>query len=251
VRVAVLSDIHGNWEALSTVFDDIDRRGIESVYCLGDSVGYGPDPERCLDWVRDRCSLVLLGNHEEALLSPPIGFHSLAREAIGWTRQRLLSPWPNPFRMMRYRRFLQSLPRQARAERCFLVHGSPRDPTAEYLLAREFLLISDEIVQEFFSFEEPVCFAGHTHMPCVFSANRLVYPAGEDGQEVPIEGDKLIVNVGSVGQPRDRDPRACYVEFTGDLVVYHRLSYDIDKTQAKILDRGLDGRLAERLAYGL
>ncbi len=251
MTTAIISDIHGNWEALKAVAGDIKDREIERVYCLGDVVGYGPDPDRCLDWVRQHCDVVLLGNHEEALLTPPIGFHSLAREAIGWTRKRLLSPWPRLFRTIRYRRFLRSLPRKANVAGCFLVHGSPRDPTSEYMLAREFLLVNDDVVQEFFSFDEPICFTGHTHMPCVFSRPRLVYPAGEDGQVVDIEEEKLILNVGSVGQPRDRDPRACYVEFSDNHVTYHRLSYDIDKTQAKILDHGLDGRLAERLAYGL
>ena len=251
MTTAIISDIHGNWEALSVVFADIEARGIERIFCLGDVVGYGPDPDRCLNFVRERCAVVLRGNHEEALLRPPIGFHSLAREAIRWTRQRLLSTWPNPFRMWRYRRYLRSLPREAHMEGCYLVHGSPRDPTSEYLLAREFLLVDDVIADEFFRFAEPVCFSGHTHMPCVFTASRLVYPAGEDGQQIPVEDEKLIINVGSVGQPRDRDPRACYAEFTGDRVIYHRLSYDIEQVQAKILDCGLDGRLAERLAYGL
>ena len=88
MTIAIISDIHGNWEALSAVIEDVERRGIDSVYCLGDVVGYGPDPELCLGWVREHCPIVLLGNHEEALLKPPVGFHSLAREAIGWTRQR-------------------------------------------------------------------------------------------------------------------------------------------------------------------
>jgi len=253
VTIAIISDIHGNWEALSAAAQDIEKRGIERIYCLGDVVGYGPDPELCLDWVRERCEIVLMGNHEEALLSPPVGFHSLARQAIIWTRKRLLDLWPHPFRARSYRRFLRSLPRKASGEGCLLVHGSPRDPTSEYMLPREFPFATDEMLEEFFAFEEPICFTGHTHMPCVFKKNRFVYPAGEDGQEVKLEeGEKLIVNVGSVGQPRDRDPRACYVEFEpGSGLTYHRLNYDLETTQAKILHRGLDGRLAERLSYGL
>ena len=251
MRSALVSDIHGNWEALCAVAADIDRRSIETVYCLGDIVGYGPDPDLCLDFVRQRCRIVLLGNHEEALLRPPIGFHSLAREALGWTRQRLFSPWAHPLRSFRYARFLRSLPRKASADGCLLVHGSPREPTSEYLLAREFLLLDEPVLAELFAFPEPICFTGHTHMPCVFAADRIASPGGVDGQEIPLESRKLIVNVGSVGQPRDRNPRACYVEFTGDRVIFRRLEYDLDKTRAKILERGLDGRLAERLAYGL
>jgi diadenosine tetraphosphatase ApaH/serine/threonine PP2A family protein phosphatase len=240
-----------NLEALTAVLADIDGRGIDRILCLGDVVGYGPDPDRCLDLVRERCRIVLMGNHEEALLRPPVGFNPLAREAIGWTRQRLLSRWPHPLRMLRYRRFLGSLPRMAHVEEGLLVHGSPRDPTSEYLLPREFLFVTDDVIEELFAFEERLCFNGHTHMPCVFTPDKLVSPAGRDGQEIGLEDEKLIVNVGAVGQPRDRDPRSCYVEFTGDRVIYHRVSYDIEETQAKILDRGLDGRLAERLPYGL
>ena len=248
---AIVSDIHGNWEALQRVFEDIDRRGIASVLCLGDVVGYGPDPDKCIDLVRARCAVYLMGNHEEALLKAPIGFYSLAREAIAWTRKKLFGPWWKPWRALRYRRILASLPRFAHLPECLLVHGSPRDPTSEYLLPRDFLLTDAEVIRELFSFQERVCFTGHTHMPCVFTAGRSVYPAGEDGMEVPIEGEKLIVNVGSVGQPRDRDPRACYVEFREDRVIYHRIPYDLAVTQQKIAANGLDARLAERLGYGV
>ncbi len=248
---AIISDIHGNWEALQGVFEDIDRRGIASVLCLGDVVGYGPDPDKCIDLVRARCAVYLMGNHEEALLKAPIGFYSLAREAIAWTRKELFGPWWKPWRALKYRRILASLPRLAHLPDCLLVHGSPRDPTSEYLLPRDFLLTDAEVIQELFSFDERVCFTGHTHMPCVFTAGRNVYPAGEDGMEVPLEGEKLIINVGSVGQPRDRDPRACYVEFREDRVIYHRIPYDLAVTQQKIAANGLDSRLAERLGYGV
>ncbi len=251
MRVAVISDIHGNWEALSSVLQDIDRRGIETIYCLGDIVGYGPDPELCIAAVRRRCTIVLKGNHEDAILRAPIGFHSLARNAIQWTKSRLLNPWRHPIRSLRNLSFLRSLPARAAGENCCLVHGSPRDPTDEYLLDRLLLAAGEETISELFEFPEPICFCGHTHVPCVFSRNRLLCPAGTDGQVVELEDQKLIVNVGSVGQPRDRDPRACYVEFTGEKVIFHRVPYDIETTQAKILHRGLDGRLAERLAYGL
>ncbi|HNR98758.1 MAG TPA: metallophosphoesterase family protein [Planctomycetota bacterium] len=248
---AIISDVHANWEALSKVFEDIDRRGIQSVLCLGDVVGYGPDPDLCLDLVRRRCSVYLMGNHEEALIGSPVGFYPLAREALALTRRRLFRPWWKPWRALGYRRLLSSLPRLAHRPQCLLVHGSPRDPTSEYLFPRDFLLADAEVVAELFAFEQPVCFTGHTHIPCVFTAGRNVHSAGEDGMEVRIADDKFIINVGSVGQPRDRDPRACYVEFTGDRVIYHRIPYDVAATQRKIIAGGFDQRLAERLGYGV
>ena len=120
---AIISDVHANWEALSKVFEDIDRRGIQSVLCLGDVVGYGPDPDLCLDLVRRRCSVYLMGNHEEALIGSPVGFYPLAREALALTRRRLFRPWWKPWRALGYRRLLSSLPRLAHRPQCLLVHG--------------------------------------------------------------------------------------------------------------------------------
>ena len=251
MTTALISDIHGNWEALTSVLADIDRRGIERVVCLGDVVGYGPEPARCLDLVRARCAHVLMGNHEDALLHGPIGFYPLARNALLWTRAQMFSPVLHPLRTMRYRRILRHLPRALPLENCWLVHGSPRDPTNEYLLEREFLFGAAAVLDELFAFAPPVCFAGHTHIPGVFGSDRQFRRGGEDGGEVPLGEHKLIINIGSVGQPRDRDPRACYVEFSDDRVVYHRVAYPIEAVQAKCLARGLDPWLAERLALGV
>ena len=251
MKIAIISDIHGNWEALQAVLNDIRTRGIDTIYCLGDIVGYGPDPELCLEAVRKNCSIIIKGNHEEALLRSPVGFHTIAKNAIQWTKARILNPWRHPFRYLRYWTFLKSLPEKAEGENCFLVHGSPRNPTEEYLLDRLLLLAEEEALAELFDFPSSVCFCGHTHVPCVFSETRLLSPAGADGQTVPLEDQKLIINVGSVGQPRDRDPRACYVEYSAGSVTFHRVNYDIEATRAKIRSRGLDDSLAERLAFGL
>ncbi len=251
MSIAIISDIHGNLEAFRAVLSDIRQRGISRIWCLGDVVGYGPRPAECLELAQKHCEVILLGNHEDAVLNEPIGFYALARSAIEWTRKRLFSTWYAPWRVFRYKKMLDSFPRRWSVDSCLLVHGSPRNPTTEYIFPREFVLLPPLLLEELFLFQDAICFAGHTHVPAVFSASGRLYSTGEDGQEFSLGDERLIINVGSVGQPRDHDPRSCYVEYRRDTIVYHRVSYAVEVTQQQIMKAGLNAKLAERLAYGM
>ncbi len=252
-RFAIISDIHSNVEALTEVFADIDRLGIEKTYCLGDVVGYGPDPEHCADLVRLRCEATLRGNHDEALFTGADRFNPFAKAAIRFTRERLKPGLLRSRTGVERWEWLRSLPFSFRRGAALFVHGSPRDPVNEYVYQEDVFFNADSKLREIFEQTELVTFCGHTHMPVVIRSDLRTF--------VPKDGDetyrldravKHIVNVGSVGQPRDRDPRACWVEVTGDVITYHRVRYDFTKTQAKIEKQPLlDEILALRLAKGM
>ncbi|HLU47145.1 MAG TPA: metallophosphoesterase family protein, partial [Planctomycetota bacterium] len=162
-KVAFISDIHGNLEALTAVLRDIDRRKVDEIYCLGDIVGYGPDPVACVDAVRARASVVICGNHDEALIRGALGFNQVAREAIEWTRMLLRPRVFRPRSFARWR-FLGTLPLIAQRHGWLLVHGSPRDPTSEYVLPRHVAWSPPGMFDEIFSAFESLCFVGHTHV---------------------------------------------------------------------------------------
>ncbi len=255
-RTAIISDIHANLEAFEAVLADIERQKISEIVCLGDIVGYGPDPSACIDLVQQRCRLVIRGNHDDATIHGPMGFNELARRAIVWTRKALRPRMLRPASRQRWT-FLETLPLQIEWEGFLLVHGSPRDPTSEYLMERDVILGNESVFTENFEKFETVCFVGHTHMPGVFfqESGRTAWRAQKSfGAAFKYDGLKMIINVGSVGQPRDRDPRACYLTVDSEERVfrYRRVSYDIPKTQAKIRAiEDLDSQLADRLALGI
>ena len=253
---AIISDIHGNFAALAAVLADIDRNGIRRIICLGDIVGYGPSPVECADLVRQRCEIVICGNHDVAVLTQAFGFHKYARDAIDWTREQV-----KPGRMSLFAKrarwdWLRNLPDRYQEGRVLYVHGSPRDPVMEYIEEADTMDVgfgpSDKL-RDVFSRVEWLCFVGHTHHPGVFTAEfKHIHPTklGEGTYAVPEEG-RTIVNVGSVGQPRDGDPRACYVTLDGDAVRYHRVPYDIEKVIGNIASVAmLDERLGLRLRRG-
>jgi len=247
---AFISDIHANLEALETVLADIRRRRIEEVYCLGDVVGYGPDPVDCTELVMSRCRQTIRGNHDEAMVRGPVGFNPLAREAIEWTR-RAMRPriWSAASR--RRWNFLAGLPLQADWDGFLLVHGSPRDPTSEYIMDRDILFGPPNMFAEIFARFDRVCLVGHTHIPGIFYEGPRFVPQREVPEAFAFEGKKMVINVGSVGQPRDHDPRACYVTSEGGAFHFHRLEYDFKTTQRKLRAiPQLDQRLADRLAEG-
>jgi predicted phosphodiesterase len=252
--VAIISDIHANLEALTAVLEDIKRRALAQIICLGDVVGYGPDPVRCAELAMD-FAVTLKGNHDEAVVSMALGFNPLARHSIDWTRKLMKPGLFSSRQRKRTWEFLKNLPLSHRQDDVLYVHGSPRDPTSEYILKTDAVSLTGAIppkLAEIFELLPRVCFVGHTHEPGIFTREpRFLTPEEVNSQyHLPATG-KLIVNVGSVGQPRDGDNRACYVTFDGSLVRFHRVSYDVEKTIAKMRQiPRIDDRLCERLKSG-
>ena len=251
---AVISDVHSNIEALTAVLADIEAQGVDDIICLGDVVGYGPNPRECADLVRQRCRIVLKGNHDEALVHGAYAFNLPARQAIDWTRSQLKPGMFGGAAMTDRWEFLAGLPIRHEEGSDLFTHGSPRDPTNEYILAQDLVYWpSDKFEQIFAGFERRL-FVGHTHMPCIITDRYITQTSKElDNQHrFPELCDrKVIVNVGSVGQPRDRDTRACYVVVDDEHVRWRRVEYDYEKTAAKIdAVSGLDPILGARLKVG-
>ncbi|MBL4846770.1 MAG: metallophosphoesterase family protein [Planctomycetes bacterium] len=251
---AVISDLHANLPALQEVLKDLESLGIDEVYCLGDVVGYGPDPTACVDLVRQRVHKTVKGNHDEALVHGGYGFHLRAREAIDWTRDELKPGFFSGLTVRQRWDFLTSLPLRFERGKDVFVHGSPRDPTSEYLLA-EWLHSRREMFSEAFDATDRLLFTGHTHLPCAVTDTYEVVSSTE-GYVFGARGEqRAIVNVGSVGQPRDKDPRACYVvvrEEGADLrIEWRRVAYAIEETISRVVAQPrLDNRLGERLRHG-
>jgi predicted phosphodiesterase len=251
--IAFISDIHANLPALEAVFADIERLGtVEKILCLGDVIGYGPRPIETLELVASRCKLMLMGNHEHAVLHGAFGFHAAAKRAVDWTRDQLQDVSPATRRKALWS-LIEDLPVRHEIDDLLLVHGSPRDPVMEYVLESDLWEGSDSTkIDQIFAAFQRLCFVGHTHRPGVFTADRCFLPAAElpDGFDIS-DGGKYLVNIGSVGQPRDRDNRACYVIFSGDAVYWRRVTYDIDTTAAQVRAvKALDPRFADRLYRG-
>lgn len=247
---AFISDIHANLEALKAVLEDIRAQGYEEVYCLGDVVGYGPDPVATTDLVRRTCRVTIRGNHDEALIKGAWGFNSVARNAMEWTRRQLR---PSVLRRGSRRRwqFFLDLPLRHEWGGYLLVHGSPREPISEYILPRDIDWPAPGMFQELFDSFETVCLVGHTHLGGVFSPGPIFRSQKEMEEAFRFTGERLIINVGSVGQPRDGDRRACYVGVKDDVFRFHRVDYAVEITQKKIRAvRDLDDRLADRLTLG-
>ncbi len=251
-NIAFISDVHGNLEALTAVLEHIDASAgpAPTIYCLGDVVGYGPDPAECVDLVRERCSVTLLGNHDEALFKGALGFNGVARAAIDWTRKMLR---PSLFRSQNRERwrFLEKLPLTHELGDWLLVHGSPRDPTSEYILPRDAHWPGAAKFDELFALVPSLCFVGHTHIPGIFTREPSFTSARDIEGEFRFADEEWIINVGSVGQPRDGDPRACYLSYRDGAFQFHRVEYDIEATRAKIRELPLlDDRLGDRLLEG-
>jgi diadenosine tetraphosphatase ApaH/serine/threonine PP2A family protein phosphatase len=240
VATGVISDIHGNAEALKVVLADIAARGIERVICLGDIVGYGPDPLECVDLVRKHCAWSIMGNHDFGVLYEPTNFNPSAEGSAYWTREQFDKEPDAALREARYD-FLHGLrvrvaePAVNGSPAVLAVHGSPRRPINEYIFPDDAMGAPDKM-QSIFERVEKLCIVGHTHVPGVFTDEPDFYPPSELGESCyrwqPDE--KAVINVGSVGQPRDMDPRASYAVLHPDRVEFVRLPYDIDATAAKI-----------------
>ncbi|MDR5693677.1 MAG: metallophosphoesterase family protein [Armatimonadota bacterium] len=244
MRYAVISDIHGNLQALQIVLNDIATKGVDAILCLGDVVGYGPDPNECVTTLQTHRILTLAGNHDWAVIGrlDLDYFNPLAREAILWTR-RVLSP--------EGRAFLESLSLEHRFGDLLAVHGSPRNPIEEYVLD------GNTALANFLSSDFQICLIGHSHIPGAFvytEKEKVSFHQLPVGSPFPLSsGARYILNGGSVGQPRDGDPRASYLilDLTLRTATLVRLDYPVQQTQQRMLQAGLPWPLAERLAYGL
>ena len=252
MRRAIISDIHGNLEALTAVLADIDAQSVDEVVCLGDVVGYGPNPCECLDVVMRRARFTILGNHDQAALFDPDGFNPVALRAIYWTRDRL-DDTSGGRQAVANRRwdFISELEKQKKVDGIQYVHGSPRDPTNEYVFPETVYDVAK--MRSMFERVEQCCFQGHTHMPGVFTEDLEFVDPTKCDHEFELGKEKLMVNVGSVGQPRDENPRSCYVIFDTEKrrVQFRRVEYDVEATIKKIYAiRELDNMLGDRLRTG-
>jgi predicted phosphodiesterase len=244
MRYAILADIHSNLTAFEAVLEDMDRRGkADELWCVGDIVGYGPDPHQCLELLRQHNHLCVAGNHDWAAIGKvDISlFNPVAAAACHWTARQL-----NPDEV----HYLANLPQVFQRDDFTIVHGSPREPVWEYLLS------SDDARGNLNYFPSRFCLVGHSHVPLLFE-----YLAESDvclSERLPpevllgVRKGRLIINPGGVGQPRDSDPRASYAIYDSeDRAIYHyRVPYDIAATQERMEKCGLPRPLAARLSYG-
>ena len=249
---AMISDVHSNLEALHAVLEDIASQGAAEILCLGDVVGYGPNPEEVIDLIQKMCRFTLSGNHDYAVLTKPERFNPLAEEAVEFTR-RVLKPSSLSFGRKKARwQFLENLPTHVAESDSLYVHGSPRDYRNEYILESDIAFGNQEKIQDIFDMSPRLLFVGHTHVPGVLDGDfNFSHPEGTDQVfDLAPEG-KYIVNVSSVGQPRDGDNRACYALLEGNKLTYRRVPYDYKKTMSKMDRVGSISRdAADRLEYG-
>lgn len=249
MKRAIISDIHSNLEGLEAVLADIDTQNVDEIFCLGDIIGYGPNPRECIDLVMARCSACILGNHDQGALFDPEGFNAGAERAIFWTREQLECPVGEPADRTRRLNFLQQLPRNRSENGYLFVHGSARNPLNEYVFPED--VFQPRKMEKIFSLIEQYCFQGHTHVPGVFTENRSFFSPDDLGYEYRLGDSKAMINVGSVGQPRDLNPKSCYVILEDDVLRYRRVEYPVDKTAQKIYDTPeLDNFLGDRLREG-
>lgn len=248
MKRALISDIHGNLEALRAVLQDIKMLEISEIYCLGDVVGYGPNPRECIDECLE-LPVAILGNHDQAAIFDPDGFNPVALGAIYWTRGELEARRGNATENNRRWDFLGEMPRSRSEEGLLFVHGSPRDPTSEYVFPED--IYNQRKMGSLFERFDRYCFQGHTHIPGIFVDSQAFISTEECNNEYSLAEDKVMINVGSVGQPRDGDRRACYAVLTDDQVTFRRVDYDRDATIEKIYDTPeLDNMLGDRLREG-
>lgn len=241
MRILIISDIHANLTALETVLKD--AGSVEAIWCLGDLVGYGPDPNECIARVREQPNLIcMLGNHDAAVLRQIDidTFNLEARLAIYWTQKTLTQESIT---------FLQKLPETKILDHVTLAHGSPRQPVWEYLLDTRTATLN------FDYFETPYCFVGHSHLPVMYhlpDESRIARLFVPEASLQLTMAPRAIFNPGSVGQPRDRDPRAAYAIYDPDQNIweYRRVTYDIAAVQARMFAVDLPERHIQRLSAG-
>jgi diadenosine tetraphosphatase ApaH/serine/threonine PP2A family protein phosphatase len=241
MRVAVLSDIHGNLHALEAVLAAADAAAVDEVWCLGDVVGYGARPNECCALVRERSSVCLAGNHDLVVVGT-LGLEEFshdAADAAGWARAHLAEE---------NRAYLAGLPSIAERDGVLLVHGSPRDPVWEYVLSADAASAALEAT------EAPLVLVGHSHVALALglSNGHLSGGLAPAGAELDLAAGRRLLNPGSVGQPRDGDPRAAWLllDLGAQRAAFERVDYEIAATQAEIREAGLPELLAARLSSG-
>ncbi|MDP8214794.1 MAG: metallophosphoesterase family protein [Candidatus Euphemobacter frigidus] len=240
MRYAILSDIHGNLEALRAVLDEARRRAVESYICLGDIVGYGANPNECLEMLLELSPATVLGNHDAAVCGREDleNFTPLAAQAIIWTRERI---------KLEGRAYLASLPLVRTIGNITIVHSNLSHPSDW-----RYIFSPGEALSSFDRLDRQACFFGHSHRPVVFRESEGWVDYVEEPIFHLVDGCRYLINVGSVGQPRDRDPRAAFAVFdqeTGTVEIV-RVEYPVGTAREKILDAGLPARLANRLLKG-
>ena len=242
MRYAILADIHANLAALTAVLEDIKGKdGVDELWCLGDIVGYGPEPGECIKLLRQYNPVCVAGNHDLGAVGKLelSYFNPAAAEACQWTAEKL-----NPVDA----RYLEDLPKTVQKGDFLLAHGSPMEPVMEYVM-------STSVAEKNFSFfNSQFCLVGHTHMPMAFKQEEdsCTSIALSPGIGLVMHGHRMIINPGAVGQPRDGDPRASYAIYDseGHMLRLYRVSYDIRATQDKMMQAGLPISLVTRLEKG-
>jgi predicted phosphodiesterase len=233
MKYAIISDIHSNLEALTKALAIIDEKKVDEIICLGDIVGYGANPNQCVELVRSRCSAAVLGNHDAAALNTALAydFNAIARRAVFWTSDELTAE---------NKSYLSSLPMTLKKENILFVHSSPDVPEAW-----DYIIDPEEASSAIRGFDERICFIGHTHVPGIFT---------EHGRaKFVTQEEQYIVNVGSVGQPRDGNPKLAFGIFDSAVWEYEliRSEYDIQTAAEKIYAAQLPEELGNRLMYGM
>jgi predicted phosphodiesterase len=242
MRVAVISDAHANLHALEAVTQAIERDRPDEIWNLGDTIGYGPRPNECCDLIEPLTAISLVGNHDLAAIGqlPLDDFTPAAGAALNWTKEHLSA---------NTRTYLAELAPMSRVSGAALFHGSPRGPVWSYVLK------PSEITDSFVLTGEPLVLVGHTHtaMAASLESGQLVLERAEAGAIVDLTRGRWLLNPGSVGQPRDGDPRAAYLllDLEAGRAEFKRVDYDVERTQIEIRKLGLPEQLAVRLSRGI
>jgi len=241
MKYGIFSDIHSNLSALEAVMASMDKAGVERRVCLGDLVGYCADADTCVQLVASKSDICLLGNHDSVALKreSATSFNQYARIAIEWTQTRLSKESVE---------FMKQLPYIVEEGELTFVHASPKSPADWYYIAS-----LDEAVDAFDFFTTRACFVGHTHSPVIVAMSDDGTPVViEDDSYTPDDGERLLINVGSVGQPRDRNPEACWCLLDSETlkVQFMRVAYDIGRTQETMRKQSFPTFLIQRIADG-
>jgi len=244
MRYGIISDIHSNIEALNVALSNLTEKQVDIIVALGDIVGYGPDPEECVNIIMSKSIVSVMGNHDFGLNSLDYEnyFNTYARDAIRWTRNRVSE---------QAKSFIKELPLFVEKEHFTMFHGSlsERNPF-------RYIISQGDAIDSFDNLKTPIGFFGHSHIPGVFSMGKdkkIEYTRGAPHERIDLKDDyRYLINVGSVGQPRDGIPLGSFVIFDSELlnVEFVRFKYDIEKVYNKIIGRGLPPFLGERLFMG-